>query len=134
HHQDRFRAGHLTSRLQSGLVYGCDPTLRRPISRARSGGTPWRHRMNRPFSALLLTLLLAPAGLSAQGRPSPPPPSPPERTGWHTVRPGETLEGIAAQFLGSAERWTEIHRLNPDIRDPHWIAPGRRIRIPSVES
>jgi LysM domain-containing protein len=89
--------------------------------------------MNRPFSALLLTLLLAPAGLSAQGRPSPPPP-PPERTGWHTVRPGETLEGIAAQFLGSAERWTEIHRLNPDIRDPHWIAPGRRIRIPSVES
>jgi hypothetical protein len=89
--------------------------------------------MNRPFAALLLTLLLAPAGLTAQSRPSSPPP-PPERTGWHTVRPDETLEGIAAQFLGAAERWTEIHRLNPDIRDPHWIAPGRRIRIPSVES
>ncbi|HSU81371.1 MAG TPA: LysM peptidoglycan-binding domain-containing protein [Thermoanaerobaculia bacterium] len=90
--------------------------------------------MNRPLSALLLTLLLAPAALRAQGRPAAPPASPPERTGWHTVRPGETLEGIAAQFLGSADRWTEIHRLNPDIRDPHWIAPGRRIRIPSVES
>ncbi len=90
--------------------------------------------MNRPFSALLLTLLLAPVGLLAQGRPASPPLPPPERTGWHTVRPGETLEGIAAQFLGSAERWTEIHRLNPDIRDPHWIAPGRRIRIPSTES
>lgn len=87
--------------------------------------------MNRPFAALLLTLLLAPASLPAQGRPASPPS---ERTGWHTVRPGETLEGIAAQFLGSADRWTEIHRLNPDIRDPHWIAPGRRIRIPSVES
>jgi hypothetical protein len=85
------------------------------------------------FPVLLLTLLLTPAALSAQGRPAAPPASP-ERTGWHTVRPGETLEGIAAQFLGSAERWTEIHRLNPDIRDPHWIAPGRRIRIPSVES
>ena len=90
--------------------------------------------MNRPLSALLLTLLLAPAA-RGQGRPPAAPPGvPPERTGWHTVRPGETLEGIAAQFLGSAERWTEIHRLNPDIQDPHWIAPGRRIRIPSVAS
>ncbi|PYQ57783.1 MAG: hypothetical protein DMF53_21750, partial [Acidobacteria bacterium] len=87
--------------------------------------------MKHPFSVLLLTLLIAPMGLLAQGRPSSPAP---EQTGWHTVRPGETLEGIAAQFLGSAERWTEIHRLNPDIRDPHWISPGRRIRIPSVES
>jgi hypothetical protein len=89
--------------------------------------------MKRPFSVLLLTLLLTPAVLPAQGPPAAPPPSP-ERTGWHTVRPGETLEGIAAQFLGAAERWTEIYRLNPDIRDPHWISPGRRIRIPSVES
>ncbi len=90
--------------------------------------------MNRPFAALLLTLLLAPAGLLAQSRPAAPPLPPPERTGWHTVRPGETLEGIAAQFLGSSDRWPEIHRLNPDIRDPHWIEPGRRIRIPSTES
>jgi hypothetical protein len=89
--------------------------------------------MNRSSSVLLLALLLVPAGLAAQSRPSAPAP-PPEKVGWHTVRPGETLEGIAAQFLGSAERWTEIHRLNPDIQDPHWIAPGRRIRIPSLQS
>jgi hypothetical protein len=89
--------------------------------------------MKGPFPVLLLTLLLTPAVLPAQDRPAAPLPSP-ERTGWHTVRPGETLEGIAAQFLGAAERWTEIYRLNPDIRDPHWISPGRRIRIPSVES
>lgn len=90
--------------------------------------------MKHLFSTLLLILPLTPVGLSAQGRPASPPLPSPERTGWHTVRPGETLEGIAAQFLGSTERWTEIHRLNPDIRDPHWISPGRRIRIPSAES
>jgi hypothetical protein len=89
--------------------------------------------MNRPLSAFLLTLLLVPAGLLAQGRPASAPP-PPEATGWHTVRPGETLRGIAAQFLGSSERWPEIHRLNPGVDDPDRIAPGQRIRIPSVAS
>ncbi len=103
--------------------------------------------MNRRPTALLFALLLAPllaAALPAQSRPAAPPPRtapatsaaqvPPEATGWHTVRPGETLRGIAAQFLGSQERWPEIHRLNPGIADPDRIAPGLRIRIPSVLS
>src|SRR5436305_6270142 len=113
--------------------------------------------MNRRPTALPLALLLAPllaASLPAQSRPAAPPPRtaavapaapvaaaapaastlPPEATGWHTVRPGETLRGIAAQFLGSQDRWVEIHRLNPGIADPDRIAPGLRIRIPSVLS
>jgi LysM domain len=91
--------------------------------------------------ALLLALLPAATSLRAQGRPAAalaPQTAPtalaPEATGWHTVRPGETLRGIAAQFLGSQERWVEIHRLNPGIADPDRIAPGLRIRIPSVLS
>jgi hypothetical protein len=103
--------------------------------------------MNRRPTALPFVLLLAPllaAALPAQGRPAAPPPRtapatpaaqmPPEATGWHTVRPGETLRGIAAQFLGSQDRWVEIHRLNPGIADPDRIAPGLRIRIPSTLS
>lgn len=106
--------------------------------------------MNRRPIALPLALLLAPllaTGLPAQSRAAAPPRTapaapaapaastlPPEATGWHTVRPGETLRGIAAQFLGSQDRWVEIHRLNPGIADPDRIAPGLRIRIPSVLS
>src|SRR4029077_4989244 len=41
---------------------------------------------------------------------------------------------IAAQFLGSQERWVEIHRLNPGIADPHRPTRGVRVRITSVLS
>ncbi len=94
-----------------------------------------------PLSATLPLLLLAAGAARAQGRPAPPPPPPPAAaaataiaTSWHTVRPGETLRGIATQFLGSAARWTELHRLNPFIADPDRIAPGQRMRVPAVAS
>jgi len=92
--------------------------------------------MNRRLSALLAALLLAPAGLGAQSRPAPARPSvfASEPTSWHTVRPGETLRGITARFLGSSELWQEIHRLNPGITDPDRIAPGQRIRVPAEKS
>jgi hypothetical protein len=93
--------------------------------------------MNRRLSALLAALLLAPAGLEAQSRPAPaakPSVFASEPTSWHTVRPGETLRGITARFLGSSELWQEIHRLNPGIIDPDRIAPGQRIRVPAEKS
>jgi len=91
--------------------------------------------MNRRLSALL-ALLLAPAVLQAQGRPAPARASvfASEPTSWHTVRPGETLRGITARFLGSSDLWQEIHRLNPGIADPDRIAPGQRIRVPAEKS
>lgn len=91
--------------------------------------------MNRRLSALL-ALLLAPAGLGAQSRPVPARASvfASEPTSWHTVRPGETLRGITARFLGSSALWQEIHRLNPGIADPDRIAPGQRIRVPAEKS
>jgi len=45
------------------------------------------------------------------------------------VRPHDTLEEIAAKYLGDERRWPEIHVLNPGIDDPHWIYPGRRMRV-----
>jgi len=49
--------------------------------------------------------------------------------GWHAVRPHDTLEDIAEKYLGDVRRWPEIHDLNPGIDDPHWIYPGRRMRV-----
>ena len=87
--------------------------------------------------ALLAALLLAPTAVWAQSKT--PPPQPPSvfagsPMSWHTVRPGETLRGIATQFLGSQDLWVELHQLNPGIADPDRIAPGQRIRVPAEKS
>ncbi len=48
---------------------------------------------------------------------------------WHLVRDGETLQTITVSYLGDARRWQENWRLNPQLSDPHKIAPGQRIRV-----
>lgn len=48
----------------------------------------------------------------------------------YVVKDGDTLEDLAARFLGSDERWAEIWRVNPGINDPHWVFPGQQILIP----
>lgn len=57
----------------------------------------------------------------------------PDRSGWeagyHIVRPGDTLESLAERFLGDSELWHELHKLNPQITDPHRIFPGQRIKV-----
>lgn len=49
--------------------------------------------------------------------------------GWHVVKPGDTLEGITARYLGSSRAWRENWHLNPDIKDPHKLLPGQRLRV-----
>jgi hypothetical protein len=55
-------------------------------------------------------------------------------TGWHIVRPGENLHLIATRYLGSAARWPELARLNPDISDSNRLEPGQRIRVAAPRS
>lgn len=74
----------------------------------------------------LLAFLLCPAASRAQAQPAQ------AGSAWYTVRPGDTLETIAARFLGTSQRWQEIHRLNQGILDPDRIEPGLRIRMPAV--
>lgn len=70
--------------------------------------------------------LALPGALAAQGEE--------EETGIHVVREGETLEGIAAYYLGSAARWREIWQDNrADIANPDLIYPGYKLKVPVPE-
>jgi len=53
-------------------------------------------------------------------------PSPPTT---YKVRRGDTLSGIAKRELGSAQRWRDIQRLNPDL-DPARLRPGQILVLP----
>ncbi len=46
-----------------------------------------------------------------------------------TVKPGDTLWGIAKQNLGDGKRYREIAANNPQIKNPNHIHPGDRIEI-----
>ena len=51
----------------------------------------------------------------------------------HTVKAGETLSGLARDYLKDPDLWPQIYRLNRDkITDPHWIYPGQVLTMPGM--
>src|SRR5262245_55838804 len=46
----------------------------------------------------------------------------------YTVRPGDTLSGIAKLF--DMPTWRAIHRANPSINDPNLIFVGQKLYVP----
>ncbi len=77
--------------------------------------------MRRIISALLICF--STWALAEDARPLELAPDAPDR---HIVVAGDTLWGIASQFLKDPYRWPEIWRLNPDdIKNPHRIYPGQ---------
>lgn len=87
------------------------------------------HRLRHRFPAALLPAALGLAAASPPALAVPPDVRARWEEGWHIVRPGDTLEGLASQYLGSHELWTELHALNPSLANPHRIYPGQRLRV-----
>lgn len=49
----------------------------------------------------------------------------------YTVKPGDTLSGIAKEHLGNANAYMKIFELNKDqLSDPDKIKPGQVLRLP----
>lgn len=49
----------------------------------------------------------------------------------HVIRKGENLWKITEKYLDDPYMWVEIWKLNPDVKDPHWIYPGMKIKVPA---
>jgi len=61
---------------------------------------------------------------------------------WYTVKPGDTLMGIAARILADEGRWRDLFELNKGaarlgtdrtLSDPDLIWPGLRLRLPAEQ-
>lgn len=85
----------------------------------------------RRLGVLLAAVVMAPAIPAALAAQKPTSAEPVPAT--HTVVRGETLWGLAAQYLGSGFKWPAIYELNREaIANPHWIYPGQVLRMPGA--
>ncbi|MBZ0114679.1 MAG: TonB-dependent receptor, partial [Thermoanaerobaculia bacterium] len=52
-----------------------------------------------------------------------------ETTGWHIVRPGESLEQISVAYLGERSGWKSLVEWNPPLALPSAVAAGDRVQV-----
>jgi MraZ protein len=67
----------------------------------------------------------------AKSQPGEPPLAPaPGPVQIYHVHGSETLQDIARRTLGSAERWTDLHKLNPTLKTDAPLSSGTTVRLP----
>jgi hypothetical protein len=57
---------------------------------------------------------------------------------YYTIQKGDTLWDLSEKFYLSSWDWPGLWELNKEIKNPHWIQPGKKIRVflkpdPSVQ-
>ncbi len=57
-----------------------------------------------------------------------------EAEGFYTIKPGDTLWDISSRFLKDPYLWPKLWERNSYITNPHWIYPGRPLRLSPRET
>lgn len=52
----------------------------------------------------------------------------------HTVVQGDTLWDISGKYLKNPFQWEGVWKVNPQVKNPHWIYPGDIITLPGDTS
>ncbi len=57
-------------------------------------------------------------------------PAPGPIVNYHVTTSGETFKTLSKKTLGTVERWTDIHKLNPSLKADAVLAVGTMVRLP----
>ncbi|MGH7225284.1 MAG: hypothetical protein ACRELF_18840, partial [Gemmataceae bacterium] len=69
---------------------------------------------------------------TAKTQPGEPPLAPaPGPVQLYRVHRRETLQNIAQRTLGSSERWSDLHKLNPTLKPDELLGAGTTVRLPA---
>lgn len=91
------------------------------------------NKKNRMTTLVLAMTLGLGMPILASATNNPPPAVRADAPDTYIVKKGDTLWDISGKYLKDAWRWKEIWAVNPQVRNPHWIYPGDRLILCSIQ-